>query len=224
MQTIIAFSNRRWGGSYQQPHHLLSHLARRWQVIFIEEPMASTGPDELEVFEPAPGVEVWRLHTIRGAAGFDDGNLAATGQLVAAEAAERGIADYWTWFYTPLALPAAAGLSPRGIVYDCMGDPSHTGDVPLLFTQRENALFKVADLVFTGSQAAYDAKRTRHPDVHLFPPGMDKLQVAAAMAELISQADELVEGTGAVDAVYSSLYANARREAWTSSTTSSGAP
>ena len=44
MQTgiaIIAFSHLRWDFVYQRPQHLLSRLAQRHRILFIEEPVVS---------------------------------------------------------------------------------------------------------------------------------------------------------------------------------------
>ena len=44
---------------------------------------------------------------------------------------------------------------------------------PKQLVQRENALLKLADLVFTGGPSLYRAKRDRHPQVHCFPSSVD---------------------------------------------------
>jgi UDP-galactopyranose mutase len=44
----------------------------------------------------------------------------------------------------------------------------------------EQTLFRRADVVFTGGASLYAAKRTRHPNVHLFPSSVDKQHFASA--------------------------------------------
>ena len=183
MQSLIVFSHLRWDLPYQRPHQLMTRLARRWQVVFVEEPLAGFDRDELEVFEAAPGLQVWRPHVTGDAAAIQD--------IVGDEVRTRGITGCWLWFQTPMALPLAAGLQPRGVVYDCMQEHSSIDGAPRERVQRENALFKMADLVFTDGDSTYSAKRSRHPDVHCFPESDDA--TANAMAELIEQADELAE-------------------------------
>ncbi|MEJ6020700.1 glycosyltransferase [Ramlibacter sp. PS4R-6] len=173
LQSLVVFSHRRWSGFYQRPQHLLTRLARRWPVVYVEEPVPGSDADRLEVFEPAAGVQVWRPHVTGAAEGFHDEHLPVLKQLVADAVRERGIRDAWLWFYTPMALPLAGELRPRGIVYDCMDELSHLRDAPGQLVQRENALFKVADLVFTGGPSIHKAKRSRHPDVHCFPGSVD---------------------------------------------------
>jgi glycosyltransferase involved in cell wall biosynthesis len=72
-----------------------------------------------------------------------------------------------------MALPLANDLTPRGVVYDCMDELTAFKNAPRQLVQRENALFKMADLVFTGGRSIYNAKRSRHPDVHCFPSSVD---------------------------------------------------
>jgi glycosyltransferase involved in cell wall biosynthesis len=173
MKSLIVFSHLRWNFVYQRPQHVLSRLARKWPVVIVEEPVPHSERNELEVFEPAPGVQVWRPHVTGDAYGFHDDHLPVLRKFVADAVRERGISDYWLWFYTPMALPFASDLRPRGVVYDCMDELSHFKGAPKQLVQRENALFKMADLVFTGGRSIYNAKRSRHPDVHCFPSSVD---------------------------------------------------
>jgi glycosyltransferase involved in cell wall biosynthesis len=189
METLVVFSHLRWNFVYQRPQHLLSRLALRWRVIFIEEPVLKAQRNELECFEPAPGVQVWRPHVTGDAPGFHDDHLPALQKLVADAMSGQAVSDYWIWFYTPMALPLATGLSPRGVVYDCMDELSAFKNAPRQLVQRENALFKMADLVFTGGRSIYNAKRGRHPDVHCFPSSVDAMHFAKTTGDHPLQAD-----------------------------------
>ena len=189
MNTLVVFSHLRWNFVYQRPQHLLSRLASRWRVIFIEEPVSNARGNRLELLEPAPGVEVWRPHVTGDAPGFHDDHLPALQRLVADAMRERAVADYWLWFYTPMALPLATGLAPRGVVYDCMDELTAFKNAPRQLVQRENALFKMADLVFTGGRSIYNAKRGRHPDVHCFPSSVDAAHFCADAGDHPLQAE-----------------------------------
>jgi glycosyltransferase involved in cell wall biosynthesis len=189
MQSLVVFSHLRWDSIVQRPQHLLSRLARRWRVVYVEEPIAQSEHNRLEILEPAPGVQVWRPHVTGEAAGFHDDHLPALKKLVSEAVRQRGIRDYWLWFYTPMALPLAADLRPRGIVYDCMDELSHFKGAPKQLVQRENGVFKVADLVFTAGPSLYNAKRSRHPDVHCFPSSVDAPHFQQATGEHPLHAD-----------------------------------
>ncbi len=180
MKTLVVFSHLRWNFVYQRPQHLLSRLAIRWRVIFIEEPVVKADRNELERFAPADGVEVWRPHVTGEPYGFHDDHLPALQQMVMEAMRDEAVTDYWIWFYTPMALPLATELRPRGVVYDCMDELTAFKNAPRQLVQRENALFKMAALVFTGGRSLYNAKKGRHPDVHCFPSSVDAQHFAKA--------------------------------------------
>jgi len=173
MKTLIVFSHLRWNFVYQRPQHVQSRLALRWRVIFIEEPVPGAAQPHLERFQPVPGVQVWRPHVTGDIPGFHDDHLPVLQSMIADAMGEQHVTDYWIWFYTPMAVPLATGLAPRGVVYDCMDELTAFKNAPRQLVQRENALFRMADLVFTGGRSLYNAKRGRHPDVHCFPSSVD---------------------------------------------------
>lgn len=187
MKSLVVFSHLRWNFVYQRPQHLLSRLACRWRVIFVEEPVLGADRPWLERFTPASGVEVWRPHVSGDAPGFHDDHLPALQRLLGTAMRSAAVTDYWVWLYTPMALPLATGLqsgqAPRGVVYDCMDELTAFRNAPRQLVQRENALFKMAGLVFTGGRSLYSAKKGRHPDVHCFPSSVDAGHFAAAPSD-----------------------------------------
>ena len=173
MTTLIVFSHLRWDFVYQRPQQVLSRLARRFSVVFVEEPMPNAERAALERLQPCIGVEVLRPHLTGGAPGFHDDHIPQLQAMLADYLKARALNDYWLWFYTPMAMPLAAELQPGGVVYDCMDELAAFRHAPRQLLQRENALFKIADLVFTGGQSLYESKRERHPQVHCFPSSVD---------------------------------------------------
>src|SRR5438128_11410917 len=95
MKTLVVFSHLRWNFVYQRPQHLLSRLAQRWRVIVIEEPVLKAERNELEVFDPAPGVQVWRPHVTGDAPGFHDDHLPVLQKLVTDAMRKHEVSDYW---------------------------------------------------------------------------------------------------------------------------------
>ncbi len=177
MPTIIVFSHLRWNFVYQRPQHLLSRLAKHYQIVFIEEPVPN-GDDFLEHLRPAPNVEVLRPHVASTTPGFHDDHLPVLQSQLAEFIRERGIDDYLVWFYTPMALPLANGLKPRAVIYDCMDELSGFMHAPRQLIQRENALYQLADLVLTGGPSLYRSKRERHGNVHCFSSSVDAVHFA----------------------------------------------
>src|SRR5690606_1930964 len=65
------------------------------------------------------------------------------------------------------------GLHPRLIVYDCMDELSAFRGAPPELIEREQALLRCADLVFTGGYSLWEAKRNLHNNIHAFPSSVD---------------------------------------------------
>jgi UDP-galactopyranose mutase len=84
------------------------------------------------------------------------------------------------WYYTPLALPWTRSLRASVVVYDCMDELSAfagaSADLPTL----ERGLLRHADVVFTGGQSLWEAKRHSHAEVHAFPSAVDVAHFARA--------------------------------------------
>ena len=74
--------------------------------------------------------------------------------------------------------------------YDCMDELAAFAGAPPEMTERENELFERADLVFTGGQALFEAKRHRHPSVHPFPSSVDIAHFSRARRAQRDPADQ----------------------------------
>src|SRR5690242_11318120 len=178
---IITFSHLRWDFVYQRPQHLLSRLASSHRVIFIEEPTFSESPEPHWQFHcPEPNVLICRPQTPSRAPGFHNEQMPHLRELVRSLLEEEQLKDYVLWFYTPMALPLAEGLTPLATVYDCMDELSAFLHAPPELLQREAALLERADLVFTGGPSLYRAKKDRHPHVYCFASSVDAKHFAAA--------------------------------------------
>ena len=173
MQTLLVSSHLRWDFVYQRPQHLLSRLAKHYRVLFFEEPVRGNQTPFLQRIAPCANVEVLRPHTTVDAVGFHDDQLPELKHLLAEYLSDFSIDDYLVWFYTPMALPLLAELTPQAVIYDCMDELSAFKNAPRQMIQRENALLKRAQLVLTGGPSLYEAKRQLHKSVHCFPSAVD---------------------------------------------------
>jgi UDP-galactopyranose mutase len=185
--SLVVFSHLRWDFVYQRPQHLLSRLAHRRTVLFVEEPVFDPdGEPRWEFSSPAPGVTVCRPHTPVDTPGFSDPQTPLLAPLVRQLVAARAAGGYDLWFYTPMALPLADGLAPRATVYDCMDELSAFKSAPPQLLVREAELLRRADVVFTGGPSLYRAKKDRHPNAHCFPSSVDAAHFGAAAGSPLS--------------------------------------
>jgi UDP-galactopyranose mutase len=188
MPYLIVFSHLRWSFVFQRPQQLLSRLARHYQIVFVEEPVQCSGPARFDRSSQGPNIEVLVPRTPVQAQGFHDEQLPFLEPLLVDYLRENGIDDYLVWFYTPMALPLIDQLAPRAVVYDCMDELSAFKDAPRQLRQRESAVLKRADVVFTGGPALYEAKRSRHHNVHCLPSAVDADHFSPAF--LVRDSDE----------------------------------
>jgi glycosyltransferase involved in cell wall biosynthesis len=170
---LVTFSHLRWNFVYQRPQHLMSRLARHWRVLFIEEPQHCDGPPRLQHREPQPGVTVLVPQTPLTAPGFHEDQLAVLEPLLLVYLQEQHLAARVGWLYTPMALPLVRALTPTCLVYDCMDELSAFKDAPRQLQQRESAVLRQADVVFTGGPSLYEAKRAGHHNLHCLPSAVD---------------------------------------------------
>jgi UDP-galactopyranose mutase len=178
--SIIVFSHLRWDFVFQRPQHVLSRLAKHYRVFFFEEPIVGSSHHQLQIDEPAPNVRVCRPHSTVASPGFHDDQIPILQQMLMEMLEREHIHDYAVWFYSPMALPLMQDLAPKVVVYDCMDELAAFRNAPRQLLQRESALLKIADVVFTGGPSLYRAKRDRHPSVHCFPSSVDAMHFGRA--------------------------------------------
>ena len=168
---VLCFSHLRWGFVFQRPNHLMSRCARERRVFFIEEPFFDEELPRLESLPTEHGVTVVVPHLPPGTEPQDAERMQRT--LFDAFVADNHVRDAVVWLYTAMALPISEHLRRTVTVYDCMDELSGFHGAPSVLREREQALFAAADLVFTGGQSLYEAKRAHHPSVHAFPSSVD---------------------------------------------------
>jgi glycosyltransferase involved in cell wall biosynthesis len=95
------------------------------------------------------------------------------------------------WYYTPMALSFSGHLHPDVCVYDCMDELSAFKNPPVGLADREAQLFATADLVFTGGQSLYQAKRDQHARVYAFPSSIDAPHFNKAREALADPTDHV---------------------------------
>lgn len=186
---LICFSHLRWNFVFQRPQHLLSRCARSRRVFYVEEPIFSAGAPRLEVTQdPRTLVNVVVPHLPEGSSELERERQQA--ELVAELCHSHAIRRPVGWFYTPMALPVAARVDLRACVYDCMDELSAFKGAPKELLVREAELMAVADVVFTGGHALFEAKRQLHPYIHPFPSSVDRAHFGQARMPLAEPTDQ----------------------------------
>ena len=178
---IIVFSHLRWDFVYQRPQQLMSRLAAHHPIFFVEEPMPSEGtPAAWDISEAESHIKICRPRTPCMYAGFHTQQVPFLKDLLRQLLRTEGLNEYVLWFYSPMALAATEGLTPKVIVYDCMDELSAFVGAPPELVDCEAKLLSRADLVFTGGRSLYRAKKDRHPRVYCFPSSVDAAHFASA--------------------------------------------
>jgi len=171
-RTLICLSHLRWDFVYQRPQHLMSRFARRGQVFFFEEPIFSDEPTHLDISRREDNLFVLVPHISNS--DKDVRNVTDIQRELLDEFIEKeNIMDFALWFYTPMAMDFAAHLKPSATVFDCMDELSAFKFAPPELIENERKLLEKADLVFTGGQSLYEAKRDKHKRVFAFPSSID---------------------------------------------------
>jgi glycosyltransferase involved in cell wall biosynthesis len=94
------------------------------------------------------------------------------------------------WYYTPMALKFTDDLESDVCVYDCMDELSAFKNAPSELKQLEQNLLARADIVFTGGQSLYEAKRNLHPSVYPFPSSIDSAHFRKARLVTVDPVDQ----------------------------------
>lgn len=169
---LLCLSHLRWNFVFQRPQHLLTRAAKTHQVIYLEEPvyenvarpfMRAGGPlANIRVLTPVLPEGTTPAQAINMQRSLVDDVLASVQY------------DHLTlWYYTPMMLPFTDHVECDVCVYDCMDELSAFRNAPRELVQMERLLMERADVVFTGGQSIYEAKRRLHKSIHPFPSSID---------------------------------------------------
>jgi hypothetical protein len=187
---MICFSHLRWDFVWQRPQHLISRAANEFEVYYVEEPVFSDEMPHLNVSPRHDNPENYLVQVVvpvlpRGVNGREADLLQQRllSQRFAATSAPRV-----TWYYTPAALSFSGGIRADAIVYDNMDELSAFLGAPQGLLDLETTLFGLADVVFTGGESLYAAKRHRHLNIHAVPSSVDTAHFGKARTLRVRQA------------------------------------
>ena len=192
---LVCFAHLHWDFVWQRPQHLLSRFAQKGRVFYVEDAFFHADNDiepHMEVKERQNGVKVLVVHLPQHLRGNEAAADQAQYEVLRRFFDDNNITQYVFWYYTPMALGKSRAFKPALTVYDCMDELAQFKFAPPELRQREQELFERADLVFTGGQRIYEAKREQHADAHAFPSSIDKQHFGQARnPELAEPADQV---------------------------------
>ena len=188
---VVCFSHLRWNFVFQRPQHLLSRCARARRVYYVEESVALSERGAAPRLQTQVSDGVTVVVPMMPSDLEPSQHSAIARQLLDAFMQQERIVDYVLWYYTPMALPFTAHLSPRAIVYDCMDELSAFKGAPTGLRELEARLMRSASLVLTGGQSLYEAKRDQHHNIHPCPSSVDVDHFRRARYPMDVQSDQL---------------------------------
>lgn len=167
---VICFSHLRWNFVYQRPQHLMSRFAKTSRVFFVEEPEFDDGV-YYDVMQQSENLWVIVPHLSRT---MDEAMIIAhQKEFLLRLLSDMNVKRYVAWYYTPMALLISDHLQPLVTIFDCMDELSAFKFAPQALKELERELLQKADVVFTGGQSLYEARKDQHHNIYPFPSSID---------------------------------------------------
>ena len=185
---LVCFSHLRWNFVYQRPQHLLSRFSKYYTTYYIEEFVFNDEKDGYSSYVTKENVTVVIPHLKHKLAGNSDDIRKMNVMMSLFK--DKGINNYIFWYYTPMALSFTQQFKPWSIVYDCMDELSAFKFAPPELKLREEQLMEEADIVFTGGNSLYEAKKLLHHNIFSFPSSIDRKHFMQARENIEEQPDQ----------------------------------
>ncbi|MDX2137538.1 MAG: glycosyltransferase [Chloroflexota bacterium] len=203
MQDLVCISHLRWDFVWQRPQHLLSRMAQRQRVFFIEEPVASVEAKipylQRQMWQGENDAEVVVVRLVQPVEqarwiGHGDPLTAATYQRLLREyMQEQHVRHPILWLYTPMAQHFINALRPKLLVYDVMDQLSAFKGAPADIVERDREVLERADVVFTGGISLYQDKRDYSYNIYPFPSGVEADHFAQATdSQALARPEDIV--------------------------------
>jgi len=188
LKDIVCFSSTRWDFLWQRPQQIMSRLAERNMVLFIDHFMLLGGGgmtglsrqnnlrkinDNLHLFSPHYMTKYQLVKTLEGI--YDRLNI--TNPVL--------------WVYYPNIAPVLEKIDYSLLCYDCVDDFSHFSWTPASFAAREEKLLRQSDLVFVTAARLKKLKEREGRETYLVPNGADVEHFGKALDDSLSVYDGL---------------------------------
>jgi glycosyltransferase involved in cell wall biosynthesis len=186
---LLCLSHLRWDFVYQRPQHLLTRFSEIFSTYFLEEPIHDAEDEAyLHLSKRLPNLWVVVPHIQAGLSKADEKLVMK--QLMDKFMENEDGDDFLFWYYTPMALSFTEQLNPALTVYDCMDELSLFKNAPAELKDLEKRLMAKSDVVFTGGNSLYEAKKHQHANIHSFPSSIDKTHFVKARTNKIQPEEQ----------------------------------
>lgn len=184
---LVCFSHLKWNFVYQRPQHLMRRFATRYRVFFIQEFCDDPSGDGYGITQSEE--QVW-IVTPYLRPGDRDNERDRQRKVIDQLFREQQVREYVCWYYTPISMLFSDHLQPMLTIYDCMDELAAFKFADPQLGKAEQLLFSKADLVFTGGNSLYEAKKYQHPNVHSFPSSIDHSHFSISRGSPQAYADQ----------------------------------
>lgn len=182
---IICYSHLRWNFVYQRPQHLLSRFSKNGRVFFIEEPVWDSGKETISIKQV--NENIWTVAPYFSSDTDSSILVERKKEMINNLIYEMNVTNYFSWYYSPMALPFSNHTNPSLIVYDCMDELSSFKNAPATLKDNEMKLIQKADVMFMGGYSLYNAKCRLHKNAHPFPSSIDREHFARARTKIFCE-------------------------------------
>ncbi len=203
---IVCLGHLAWDHVWQRPHHVLSRFARRYSVVYVNEPHIEPeldGGPEVRVVECRDRLSAWQpvfpdrpevIGRWRGHyAEIVEELLVRHGLASRVGSQLVAVRPLILWFYTPTPYYMLERVPARVVVFDVMDDLAGFKGAAADLAWREEQVLRRADVVFAGGRSLFEARRQRHGNIHLLPSGVEPDHFARALLPETPLAEVLVD-------------------------------
>lgn len=167
---LVVLSHLRWNFVYQRPQHIMTQLASKRKILFVEEPSIEK---ELRL-HVLPAIErpLKNLIVLHPKYANKPGDITLA-EMILSQMKLFDIEKPILWFYSPAFVTLAPMIPHSGIVYDCMDQLTLFRFAPKELEKNEKKLLSLADVVFAGGKSLFRDKSRFNPNTYLFPSSID---------------------------------------------------
>lgn len=167
---MIVFCHLRWQFVYQRPQHIISRLASKMKVLFVEEPLVTSNDNSGNLIVVNDNLHILQPNVP---------NIEAIADIITEYVTDTSVPV--GWFYSASFSPLLEHFNFETVVYDCMDELSLFKNAPKHLINQEKYLMAHADIIFTGGKSLYESKKQWHTNVHCFPSSVDQSHFAKAL-------------------------------------------